>query len=68
MQKLHPKQQHCKCYFAPAKQELNLSDGYAGTLVDLVVEYRNREDDRYGIDLDAQARQYKGTAQAHVCK
>jgi len=50
-----------------SSQELNLSDGYAGILlVDRVVEYRNREDARNGIDLDAQARQCKETAQAHL--
>ena len=30
-------------------------DMLAGTLVDRVVEYRNREDARNGIDIDAQA-------------
>jgi hypothetical protein len=33
-------------------------DMLAGTLVDRVVEYRNREDARNGIDLDAQAHQF----------
>jgi len=52
---------------ATSPQELNLSDhGFARTLVDRVVEYRNREDARNGIDLDAQARQCKETAQAHL--
>ena len=41
-------------------------DMLAGTLVDRVVEYRNREDARNEIDLDAQARQRKETAQAHL--
>ena len=53
---------------ATSPQELNLSDGYAGTLVDRVVEYRNREDARNGIDLDAQAHQCKETAQAQSKK
>ena len=41
-------------------------DMLAGTLVDRVVEYRTREDARNGIDLDAQAHQFKETAQAHL--
>ena len=51
---------------ATSPQEIKLSDGYAGTLVDRVVEYRNCEEARNGIDLDAQARQFKETAQAHL--
>lgn len=51
---------------ATSPQKLNLSDGYADTLVDRVIEYRNRADARNGIDLDAQAHQRKETAQAHL--
>ena len=40
---------------------LNLSQGITGTLVDQVVQYRNREDARNGINLDKLARQRKET-------
>ena len=51
---------------ATSPQELNLSDGYSGTLVDRVVEYRSPEDAGNEIDPDARARQCKETAQAHL--
>ena len=40
---------------------LNLSQGITGTLVDQVIQYRNREDARNGINLDKLACQRKET-------
>ena len=45
-----------------APSGLNLSQGITGTLFDQVVQYRNREDARNGINLDELARQRKETA------
>ena len=41
---------------------LNLKEGITGTLLDKVIEFRNKEDSRNGINLDQMARQQKETA------
>jgi len=41
---------------------LNLKEGITGTLLDKVIEFRNKEDSRNGINLDQMARQRKESA------
>ena len=45
--------------------ELNLTTGFSGTLLDQVLEFRNREDAKNDVDMDAQACQQKETTHAH---
>ena len=41
---------------------LNLKEGITGTLLDKVIEFRNIEDSRNGINLDQMGRQWKESA------
>ena len=45
---------------------LNLTEGFAGTLVDRIVMYRNRVSARTGEDMDNQARQRMEVAQERI--
>ena len=46
--------------------DLNLSDGYSGSLMDKMVDHRNRESARTGVNKEEQDRKRKETAQAKL--
>jgi hypothetical protein len=47
-------------------ESLNLTEGLAGTLMDQIVEFRNREDSRNGVNLEEQALRRQETSQANI--
>jgi len=47
---------------------LNLNKGITGTLLDKVIEFRNKEDSRNGINLDQMGRQWKESALSAIAQ
>ena len=45
---------------------LNLTKGFSGSLINKIVEHRNREASRTGVDQEEQAQKRKETAQAKL--